>query len=294
MIQSMPMDTQLDSDLLRTFVAIADSGSFTRAAAAVYRTQSAVSMQVKKLESLVGQPLFAREARGVRLTPSGEGLLAQARRILRLLDQAAESLRPGQVAGAVGIGVPEEYGATILPDVLARFAERHPAVEVTVRCEPSLTLSQALEQSALDLAVVVSDRGPSHGEILIHDPTVWVASARHLVHEQDPLPVAMFDRDCWWRDWALRSLDERGRRYRVAYTSGSVAGIQAAVASGLAVGVLGRSMMPRGARQLSRAEGFDSLPGSSVILRCRPGAASDAVMNMAAAVRDVFQTAAAA
>ncbi len=286
------MTPALESDLLRTFLAIADTGSFTRAAETVGRTQSAISMQMKRLEAAVGQPLFARQARGVRLTDPGERLLAEARRIVRLLDRAADALRGPPVEGAVRVGVPEEYGATLLPGVLARFADRHPGVQVSVRCETSQAFGPALERGELDLAVLVSDQGgsgpASRGEVLFHDPTVWATSVRHLAHERAPLPLAMFERDCWWRDWALRLLDERGRAYSVAYASASIAGIQAAVASGLAVGVLGQSTLPPGVRRLTPEEGFSDLPASTVVLRLGHGG-SGAVDSMAAAIREAFR-----
>jgi len=282
------MAPKLDSDLLRTFAAIADSGSFTGAADLVGRTQSAVSLQMKKLERTVGQPLFLREARGVRLTAAGETLLTRARPILRQLDGAAEALCGGPVEGAVRVGVPEEYGASVLPVVLARFAERHPGVQVTVRCETSLNFAPALERGELDLAVIVSDRGQAQGEILLHDPTVWVTSARHLTHERDPLPLALFESGCWWRDWSLKALDDQGLRYRIAYASASVAGIQAAVGSGLAVGVLGQSTLPPGTRRLGEAEGFRELPASTVVLRTA-GSVSEATRSMADAIREAFR-----
>jgi DNA-binding transcriptional LysR family regulator len=282
------MTAHLDSELLRTLAAIADSGSFTRAATVVGRTQSAVSMQVKRLEEAAGGALFTRQARGVVLTPAGERLLTTARRVLRLLDEAAAALTPDALAGAVQVGIPEEYGSSVLPTALARFAERHAGVEVTVTCASSLELERALARGALDLAVLVVDSGAVvRGEVLLRDPTVWVTSDRHVVHEQDPLPVAMFEPGCWWRDHALQALDDRGRRYRVAYTSASVAGLRAAVVAGLAVSVLGQSMMPPLARRLGAADGFADLPGSSVVLRRRRGAAASAA-GMAAAIAEAF------
>lgn len=283
------MGAPLDSELLATLVAIADSGSFTAAAARVGRTQSAVSMQVKRLEAAVGQSLFERRPRGVGLTAAGERLLVDARRILRLLDEATRALAPDAVSGAVSVGIPEEYGPRLLPEILARFAERNPQTEVTVACAPSPELDAAIARGALDLAVIVVDGAQAQGELLFHDPTLWAASARHLCHEDDPLPLALYDRGCWWRDWALRLLDEQGRRTRIAYSSASTAGIQAAVASGLAVGVLGRSMLPPGTRVLTAEEGFPALPGSDVTLKLRPGGATPAVDSMAAAIRSAFR-----
>ena len=281
------MDAHLDSELLRTFVTIADSGSFTGAADVVRRTQSAVSLQVKRLEQTVGQTLFERGRRGVSLTPAGEELLGRARRILALLEQAANALAGEALEGNVSVGLPEEYGTSLLPAVLARFAERHPGVQVTVRCEASLTLAERLTRRELDIAVLLVDQGDLQGELLFHDPTVWAASDRHTVQALDPLPLAMFEPGCWWRDWALRTLDERGRAYRIAYSSASVAGVQAAIAGGLAVGVLGRSTLPPGCRALTRAEGFTELPGSNVLLKCH--GEGQAVASMASAIRECFR-----
>lgn len=285
MIQMRPA---LDSELLRTFVAIADAGSFTAAARRIGRTQSAISMQMRRLQEIADQPLFRRHRRGIALTAGGEGLMADARRIVLLLDRAADSMRTASLAGGVRVGIPEEYGSTVLPSVLARFAETHAVVEVTVRSGQSVALESLLEAGDLDLAVLVVDGGYPEGEVLVHDPTVWVTSARHLAHEQDPLRVAMFDRDCWWRDRALKMLDRAGRRYRVAYSSPSIGSLQAAVSAGLAVAVLGLSTVPAGCRVLTAADGFRELPGSSIVLRTAGAALSPAAAGMADAIRHAF------
>jgi DNA-binding transcriptional LysR family regulator len=145
-----------------------------------------------------------------------------------------------------------------------------------------------LARGELDLAVVVADRGGTPGEFLARDPKVWATSCSHLAHEADPLPVALFEPGCWWRNRMLAALDARGRRWRVACTSASVAGVAAAVAAGIAFGVLARSTIPLGARALVAAEGFAPLPGSDVVLRRGPCAASPAVAAMRAAIRDAF------
>ena len=197
------MNPNLESDLLRTLVAIADTKNFTRASKIVSRTQSAVSVQMKKLEEIVGERLFERGSRGVMLTPPGEQLVKDARRILSLIDQAAVSLHADPLAGNVRIGVPEEYGGTVLPRVLARFSMMHPQVEVTVRCAPSSELTAEIDQGELDLVVVHEEAARIGGEILLNDPVVWVTSDKHFQHECCPLPVAVWQRGCWWREWAL-------------------------------------------------------------------------------------------
>jgi DNA-binding transcriptional LysR family regulator len=279
----------LSSDLLRIFVTVADSGSVSGGAARLGRTQSAVSMQLRKLEEIAGCSLFTRGARGVIPTAAGEALLGQARRILGMLAEAEATLSSEPLAGRVSIGVPEEYGAPVLPGVLAHFGEKHSGVEVSVHCEPTPSLETLFEAGELDLAVLVIDSGRRAGELLAYDTTVWVTSTRHLVHEADPLPVAMYGQDCWWRPWALKALDERDRHYRVAYTSRSVAGIQAAVTSGLAVAVLAHSTMPPHSRILDAGEGFPELPGSAVVLRWNEQHRSAASAGMAEAVRRAFR-----
>ena len=283
------MTPQLDSDLLRSFAAVADAGSISGGAERLARTQSAVSMQIKKLEDAAGQTLFKRGARGVQLTEAGEALLSRARHILALLGEAEAALSSDPLVGRVRIGVPEEYGAPILPVVLARFAETHPEVEVTVHCEPSEHLETLLDRGALDLAVLSIDSGRVTGETLAHDPTVWVTSTRHGADRGEPLPVAMYAQDCWWRGWALTALDARGRQYRVAYTSRSVAGIQAAVVAGLAVAVLAKSTMPAHSRMLGADEGYTELPGSAIVLRRAAGPGEQAAEGMAQALRDAFR-----
>ncbi len=284
------METRLDSELLRTFVAIADTGSFTRASDVVFRTQSAISMQIKKLEEIVGESLFIREARGVSLTYNGETLLESARRILKLLDNAEKSFDKRRVEGIVRVGIPEEYGSTVLPNVLASFSEDFPGVQISVRCEPSESFPQYIDQGSLDIAVVVCDPGDERGEILFYDPTVWATSKRNLAHEENPLPLAVFEKGCLWRDWALKAMDQIDRSYRIAYSSASVAGIQAAVSSGLAVALLGQSTLPVGARSLTQSEGFPRLTGANITLQQRVGLQSEAAEFMALAIVNAFQT----
>ena len=283
------MPAHLDSNLLRAFVAVADVGSVSGATTSLGRTQSSISVQIGKLEALTGQKLFLRHARGVRPTHAGEMLLVHARRVLSALADAEVALAAKPLAGTVRIGVPEEYGATLLPDLLARFSETHSRIEVMVSCESSAELEQALNVGELDLAVLVIDSGRHVGELLAYDPTVWVTSTRHGAHSGDPLPLAMFAQDCWWREWALKALEDRGRSYRLACTSRSVAGIQAAVTFGLAVAVLARSTMPKNSRVLSEEEGYSELPGSAVVLRRAEGPPSCATEGMAAAIRAAFR-----
>lgn len=282
------MQLPLDSDLLRTFLAVAETGSFTRAADIVGRTQSAVSMQMKRLEECLGEALFARGPRGVQLNRRGGQLLPYARRIVGLIEETGAALRSTPLEGPVRIGVPEEYGPAMLPRMLATFAERHPAVEVTVRSETSEHHLAALEKDLLDLAVVfTSDRYPA-GEVLRVDPTVWATSVAHRLEECDPIPVAVFGDGCWCATVAINSLRQHGIRHRIAYTSDTLFGLISVASAGLAVASLSRSAIPEGCRELTREDGFPPIDSSRVVLRRNPARSSPAIDGMAQMVREAF------
>jgi len=282
------MSIHLDSDLLRTFVAVAETGNFTRAAEQVGRTQSAVSMQVKRLEEMVGAALFDRGSRGVSLTQRGQDLVINARRIVSLIEETAASLKAKPLDGPVRIGIPEEYSYSILSRALGTFSKLHPKVEITVRYAHSASQMAALEAGELDLAVVFEWQDFSDGEILMRDPTVWVTSNVHLQHEETPLPVALYNRAGWCKDFALKSLEDRGHAYRVAYTSDTTGGLKLAVASGLAIAPVSRSNIPPDCRELAVADGFGDIDASNVVLHRAPGAQSDAITGMAEAIREAF------
>lgn len=275
----------LDSDLLCTFLSIAETGSISRAADRLGRTQSAISMQVKRLEDVSGRPLFTRLPRGVRLTEAGEALLPEARRVIESLESATRRLQDKPMSGAITIGISEDYSIPLLTPALAGFADLHPNVSITVRSEPSPVIDDAFEAGEIDLAVLAIDSGAVGGELLYQDPTDWVVSKTHRLEERNPVPVAVFDEACWWRDAALKSLQARGTPYHIAFSSRSLAGIQAAVQSGLAVGVMGRSTAPPGTRILGKKEGFDPLPSASIVLKCRERDPSPAFKGMASAIR---------
>jgi DNA-binding transcriptional LysR family regulator len=284
------MPPHLDSDLLRTFVAIADSGNFTKAAEMLGRTQSAVSMQVRRLEDTVGEPLFARGSRGVTLTGKGDQLLTNARRIVSLLDETAASLEGPQLDGQVRIGIPEEYGDAILSRALGAFAKRHPQVEVTVRYARSSAQMAAVAAGELDLAVVFEWQDFSEHEVLMTDPTVWVTSELHRRHLETPLPIALYASSHWCRDFAIRSLEQRSLPYRIAYRTETAGGLRLAVTSGLAIAPVSRSNIPAGCRELNHADGFGTIDHSNVVLHRNPAATGSAVHGMADAIREAFRT----
>jgi DNA-binding transcriptional LysR family regulator len=250
----------LDADQLKTFVAIIDAGSFTRAADMVHKTQSAVSMQMKRLEERVGRPLFARDGRQAKLTEDGERLLDYARRIVRLNLECVASFTEADLKGRVSLGVPDDYADRYLPEILARFARSNPKAEVTVICEPTPMLVDRIEAGDMDLAVVTHVESHKGSAIIRLEPLLWVTSARHDVHQDDPVPLALGCPTCNWRQAAVEGLERQGRNFRVLYSSWNSSAVGAAVLAGLALSVLPESAVRSGMRILTPQEGFPALP----------------------------------
>lgn len=276
---------ELQIDLLKTFLAIIDTRGFTNASQVVHRTQSAISMQVKRLEESIGQPLFERAGRSFKLTAEGEALVPYARRLLKLHEETVAAMVKPNIFGAVKIGIIDDYALRFLPDILSRFATAYPRVQVTVRCEPTSLLAPALEKGELDLALVNGNLDEV-GDVIMHDPAVWVTSANHLTHEDNPLPLALFHDECIFRKWSLEALDAANIPYRVAYQSPSVAGIIATVSAGLAVAMMLASIAPKNFQILGPEQGFPELPTAKIVLRHAPGPRSAAVDCMAQYIRE--------
>jgi DNA-binding transcriptional LysR family regulator len=249
----------LDVDLLKTFAVLAETGNFTRTAEEVGRTQSAVSMQVKRLEDLVGKPLLVREGRSNTLTADGQMLLDYARRMIQLNDEAMTVFTRPEVSGHVRIGTPDDYADRILPDVLARFARTNCKVQVDVDCQPSRSLIEKVKTGDLDLALVTCETDIANVQVVRTERLLWVTSAKHSVHRADVLPVAFSQYGCAWRQMAIEALEGMGREYRVAYASANSSAISAAVQAGLAVAAIPEICMRPGMRILGEADGFPPL-----------------------------------
>jgi DNA-binding transcriptional LysR family regulator len=265
----MSLPQGLDPDLLRAFAFIAEEGSFTRAAERVGRTQSAVSMQVQRLEALLGQRVLLRGKGGaVSLTSHGHYLLERAREMLAVNDQIWATFRAPQVQGRVRLGTPDDYALRYLPQVLKRFADSHPSVEVEVLCAPSEELAVHLQAGELDLTLCTEGNEPKGWKSaeLWRGKLRWVTSTRHAPHRLDPLPLALTQRMCSWRNAALVALERAGIRHRVAYTSATMAGTQAPVLAGLAVTVSAVDWVPEGLRALPSGERLPELPDTAILL----------------------------
>lgn len=280
---------KLESELMRCFVTVADLENFTLAARALGRTQSAISVQIKRLEVIAGKPLFDRGPRGVTLTSFGDNLLVNARRIVNLLDETAASFTAPSLEGHVRVGLPEEYGSEVASHALALFRNVHKNVEVFVRSACSNVQKQALQKGELDLAVIFDWERSLQSEVLISDPTVWATSDTHRVHEQSPLPIAIYDHGNWSKDYAIRSLQLRKQEFRIVYRGDTGAALKLAVSAGLAIAPLSRSKIPSDCRELTAAEGFDQVDMTNIVLCRSKDATSDAVSAMEKAIRSAFR-----
>lgn len=261
------MTHHLDIDLLRTFVAIAETRTLGRAAAKVSRTQAAVSMQVKKLEAMLNQPLLNRTGRGVVLTLHGERLLGHARTILRHHDAAMADISGAGLSGTLRFGCPDDYAAAFLPHILRSFAGRHPQVLVEVYCAPTPRLQEQLARHALDLALISTAefadnarKGDGSAPVMRREPLVWVGNRHDNAVAHEPLQLALSDPDTLDHRAACERLAAAGRPYRVAYASGSMSGLLAVVRSGQAIAVLTQAAVPADLQILPTGDRLPPLP----------------------------------
>ncbi|WP_224543107.1 LysR family transcriptional regulator [Mesorhizobium sp. CA16] len=279
------MIRDLDTTLIRTFVTTADKASMTAAANALHLTQGAVSQQVKRLEEVLGQSLFERDRRGLRLTRVGERLLDKARHLLQLNDEILAEIRGRAVAGQVRIGVPYDLVGTLLAPVLKAYAEAYPQVEISLICASSPELAAALAAGTIDLAVIEERVGPTLGECLLVDRLVWVGARGGTARLKRPLPVSIVADTCAFRPAVLAALGEHGLDWRTVFENGNIDATTATVRSDLAVTAWLASTVPADLDILSDA-GLPALPNFSVNLHLPKHAAAPAAKAFASHIRE--------
>jgi DNA-binding transcriptional LysR family regulator len=271
----------LDLELLRSFVSVVDAGSFTRAGERVHRTQSTVSQQIKRLEDELGCPLLNRTGKQVVPTEHGERLLSYARRLLSLAEEARDVLaRPGN-EGAVRLGIPQDFAAFRLTKLLATFARSHPGLRLDVRADQSVYLRRDLERGDLDLALIKRDAGGDGGIAAWPERLHWVTSKANPAHAgSGSVPLIFFPTGCLYRTRAIHALESAGRTWHMAYTSSSLAGIQAAVAAGMGLSILSEMAIQADHRVLTARDGFSPIDRTEVALVTSPEA-SPATLRLA-------------
>ncbi|GGC89420.1 transcriptional regulator [Chelatococcus reniformis] len=271
----------LDLDLLRSFVSVVDAGGFTRAGERVHRSQSTVSQQIKRLEDSLQRPLFHRAGKQVTPTEDGEVLLSYARRILALAEEARDVLtRPGH-EGAVRLGIPEDFAAYRLTELLASFSRSRPGLRLDVRADQSKYLRRDLERGELDLALLKRDAGEKGALAVWPERVHWVTSRVHPVDlSGTSIPLIGFPAGCLYRTRAIHAIEAAGKTWHMAYSSSSLAGIQAAVAAGLGLSILSEMAIQQGHRVLSAADGFAPIDETELALVAAPDA-SPATLRLA-------------
>lgn len=273
----------LDLDLIRAFISIVDTGGFTEASKDLYRTQSTVSMQIKRLENSLGVRLLERGKGRVSLTSAGETLLEYGRRMLYLNEEVWNMLHAPAVEGTVRLGIPDDY-AFYLPDTLTRFAEQYPGISLDVRCELSVDLVRDIRNGDIDLALVTRQPKSPGGHVLRSEQLVWAAPRQYATEYQQTLPLALFPEGCCvFRELTLEGLSSAGRAWRIAYTSRSLEGLRSAVAAGLAVTVVTRSMLREELREVEPQgpAGLPPLPAVEIAMHRSPGRPTEPAQRLA-------------
>ncbi len=256
----------LDLDLLRTFVAVADLNTFAAAAAAVCRTQSAVSQQMQRLEQLVGKELFARHGRNKLLTEHGIQLLGYARKILRFNDEACMSLMFSNLQGVLTLGASDESADTILPFLLNRISSVYPKLATDVSVKRNAFMVEMLKENEVDSVVTTHRHGQYDCLTLRTSPTHWYCAAEYVLQKGEPIPLVLLDDPSPFRDMVLTALNEASIPWRPAYVASTLPAVRAAVKAGLGVTARPVEMMSPDLRVLGQSEGLPSLPDTEYLL----------------------------
>jgi DNA-binding transcriptional LysR family regulator len=278
----------IDIDLVRAFIAVSETRNFTQAAQRLHRTQSAVSMKIKRLEELVGQRLFERDTTTVTLSAIGERFVGLAQRLIEVHEQTFFALNHALAAGKLTLATSETYASCLLPQILAEVSETFPNIEIEIRCGHSWKMLESIDSADIDLVIATRYPKRQDGIPLTRERLLWVSKADSEVHLSNPVPLAMFPDGCLYRRAALAALDAAGRAWRVAFTSLNHEGLVAAVAAGSAVSVMIESAVGRQLRVLKPAQGFPALAPTEVELYSRGSGISPVAKHVAETIRRHF------
>lgn len=287
----------LDLDLVRCFLAVAESGSFTQASRRLHLSQSAVSLKIQRLEALLGRDLFLRSSRSVTLTPEGDVLIGYGRRLLELSREMIREIARPALQGSLRLGVIQQFGHSFLPELLAAFKRQHPGVNLTVEVGMTLELLTAPEAEQFDLVLGAAGFCPPGGSglstfredrVLLKEPLLWVEGEQGSTpgSPRETLPLILFSAPCSFRRTALELLEKAGRPWQIVYSSASLPSIQAAVQAGLGVSVLGRSSLLPGMKPVSPKACLPLLPDTSIALYSRKSPGDPLISSLAASIEE--------
>lgn len=269
------------TDLLRTFVSVVDLGAYTKAGDALGRTQPAISLQMRRLEELVGAPLVKQNGRTLMLTSEGEVLLSYAREILRLNDEAASYFNRSKVAGVLRVGLPNDYAVAFLQGMIIEYTRQHPEISLEILCGWSAEILERLRADELDLAIAMVDgeRTQYLSRSWVERP-IWAAAEGVHFDPTKSIPLAAHPEGCAYRSRMIEALDAAQMRWRVAYTGPGITGLQNAVLNGLGVSALTRYTMLPGMRALDEKDGFPPMAEIRVGLLYKHPRLSDAGIRL--------------
>ncbi|PSV93577.1 LysR family transcriptional regulator [Photobacterium angustum] len=255
----------MDIDALRSFLAFVETGSFTRVAKQSFRTQSAISMQMKKLEDELNTQLFTKDGRMLVLTEDGQRLATHATQIIATHDEALLELKNKLPQQTIHLGCPDDYAESILPYIVALLREEHPHISLQITCAPSVHLKGLLDSNRLDLAIVTRSPTSQEGYFLQTDKGIWVGSPHHDIVNQQPLPIVLFQRDCKFHGAAIEGLIKRNRHYQLVSCCSSATANKGLVRQGLAISAMAKCSMPNDLIELT-APHLPSLPVVEIVL----------------------------
>lgn len=279
----------MDPDLLRAFVTVAECEGFSAAGRILHRTQSAVSLQIKRLEDRMREPLFERTSRSVVLTPGGGRLLPYARQILKLQDEAKRVMLSQREGRLIRLGISEEQATAYLPTLLPLFAERFPHVRVEIICDISSNLVQRFQEGLLDVVLAVRHRPTQTGQLLGRERMVWTIADYRDANDWDPLPLALNPEGCIFRAHAFAALGRENRQWDILYTSPSPTGINVAVQAGLALTVKTPRSLPPGCGIVADDKGLPDLGHVEIELHRSPGELSEEFEAFCQALTDIVR-----
>lgn len=282
----------LDHELLRTFIAVVDTGSFTRAAAQVFRTQSAVSMQMKRLEQALDKTLFTKDKRELQLTDDGLKLVGYARRILKLHDEALGVMASDTAIRPLLLGCPDDYVRGVLPELLAQIRILVPGLQVQVRSGSSGLLRQLMDEGQLDLAVLTRPPEKEEGYLLLQDKGVWIAPGPDFIAKNEVLPLALVEPDCKFHSSAVDGLIKQGVAFELQCISGNCELLVELVRRGEAVSTLASCSVPSDLYRVPGSIGLPELPSVEIVLQSaanpHPELGADRQIKLAARTADIL------
>src|SRR5437868_7632611 len=279
----------LDLDLLRTLVAIADHDTFVAAASAVQRTQSAVTQQMQRLEETIGLSLFERQGRAKQLTRHGNKLVEYARQLLTLNDEALRVLREGDLTGSLRIGAPHDVADTILPVLLSHIARASPALRLEIHVGRSPFLMESLRRGEIDLTVSTREDTVLDGILLRTSPTMWFCAADFLYERGTTVPLILADEPSLFRKLSLEALKQAGVPWRAAYLAPSLIGIKAALRAGLGITARSIDLLGPDMRMLGENDGLPRLPDVNYYLWARPNAVNPVARHVFSMLKTALQ-----